>query len=269
MKDDKQHCILMVDDDSDYRESMRRLLWTVKESFPVRVLEASEGAQAKDILQREHVDCVLLDRHMPGGSGVDWIAEFLKADTHLPIVMVTGQGDEATAVSAMKQGAMDYLVKGSISAEALQRAVTNAVEKMALRRTLAKQRETLLMAERHRGMIESLGSACHHLGQPMSVVTVCLDIMKRQSWGPSVQALVDKCEAAVESVNEILTKLQRVSVYRTEPYLPASEGEKPRSDERILSICGGDEDRPEQEPGKNGKNSDDAPKAPTDASEVS
>ena len=257
MKDDKQHCILMVDDDSDYRESMRRLLWTVNESFPVRVLEASEGAQAMDVLRKEHVDCVLLDHRMPGRSGVDWIAEFLESDTHLPIVMVTGQGNEATAVSAMKQGAMDYLVKGCISAEELQRAVTNAVEKMAMRRTLAKQREALLMAERHRGMIESLGSACHHLGQPMSVVTVCLDIMKRQSWGPSVQALVDKCEAAVESVNEILTKLQRVSVYRTEPYLPASEGEAQRSDKRILCLNDADADGPEQAPGKNESSSSD------------
>jgi len=257
MKDDKQHCILMVDDDADYRESMRRLLWTVNESFPVHVLEASEGAQAKEILQREHVDCVLLDQRMPGGSGVDWIAEFLKTDSYLPIVMVTGQGDEATAVSAMKQGAMDYLVKGSISAEALQCAVANAVEKMAMRRTLAKQREALLMAERHRGMIESLGAACHHLGQPMSVVTMCLDIMKRQRWGPKVQELVDKCEEAVEAVNDILARLQRVSVYRTEPYLPAAEGGTPRSDERILCLSDATADRPEQEPGKNGSNSGD------------
>jgi len=243
MKDDRQISILMVDDDADYRESMRRLLWTVNESFPVRVLEASAGAQAKEILQREHVDCVLLDQRMPGGSGVEWIAAFLKADAYLPIVMVTGQGDEATAVSAMKQGAMDYLVKGNISVEALQCAVTNAIEKMAMRRTLAEHREALLIAERHRGMIESLGSACHHLGQPMTVVTMCLDIMKRQSWGPSVQALVDKCEAAVESVNDILTKLQRVSIYRTEPYLPAAEGETPRSDERILCLSDAGEAR--------------------------
>jgi len=258
-----------VDDDADYRESMRRLLWTVNETFPVRLLEASEGAQAKEILQREHVDCVLLDQRMPGGSGVDWISEFLKADSYLPVVMVTGQGDEGTAVSAMKQGAMDYLVKGSISVEALLCAVTNAVEKMALRRSIAKQREALLSAERQRVMIESLGAACHHLGQPMTVVTMCLDIMKRQQWGPNVQELVDKCEEAVESVNDILTKLQRVSVYRTEPYLPAAEGGTPRSDERILCLSDAAADKPEQEPGKNGRNSDDAPKAPTDASEVS
>jgi len=236
MNDEKQHCILMVDDDEDYRESMRRLLWTVNESFPVRVLEASDGAQAIEALRKEHVDCVLLDHRMPGGSGVDWISQFLVADSYLPIVMVTGQGDEATAVNAMKQGAMDYLVKGSISAEDLQRAITNAVDKMAMRRTVEKQREALLIAERHRVMIESLGTACHHLGQPMTVVTMCLDVMKRQKWGPKVQELVDKCETAVEAVNDILRKLQTVSTYRTEPYLPAGEGGTPRSDERILSI---------------------------------
>ena len=182
------------------------------------------------------MDCVLLDQRMPGGDGVDWIARFLETYSYLAIVMVTGQGDEATAVSAMKRGAVDYLVKGSISAEALQCAVSNAVEKMAMRRTMEEQRQALLIAERHRAMIESLGSACHHLGQPMSVVTMCLEIMKRQSWGPSVQDLVDKCDTAVESVNDILAKLQRVSVYRTEPYLSTEGGDAEQPGSRILTI---------------------------------
>ena len=234
---DKKPCrILMVDDDADYRDSLRRLLWAMNESLPIHVLEATGGAQALGLLQTERVDCVLLDQRMPGGKGVDWIAPFLETDSYLPIIMVTGQGDEATAVNAMKQGAMDYLVKGSISAEALHCAVTNAIEKMAMRRMVESQRETLLIAERHRVMIESLGSACHHLGQPMSVVTLCLDFMKRQRWGPEVRDLVDKCDESVAAVNDILQRLQKVSVYRTEPYLPAVEGESLKPGEQILAI---------------------------------
>lgn len=235
MSEEKAYRILMVDDDADYRESTRRLLWTIGESFSVDVLEASSGAQAMDILRKEAIDCVLLDHRMPGGTGTEWIKGFLEADAYLPIVMVTGQGDEATAVEAMKQGAMDYLVKGSISAEALQCAIANAIEKATMRRNLARHREALLMAERHRGMITSLGSACHHLGQPMSVVTMCLDIMKRQKWGPKVQELVDKCDDAVEQVNDVLQRLQNVSTYRTEPYLESDKNDARRSDE-ILRI---------------------------------
>lgn len=236
MKDRAHYGILLVDDDAAYRESMQRLLWTISDSFPTRIMEAADGSAAMEILDQEHVDCMLLDHRMPGGNGVDWIASFLERHANLPIVMVTGQGDESTAVRAMKQGAADYLVKGHISAEALQRAITNAVEKMAMRRTMEKQRAALLIAERHRGMIESLGAACHHLGQPMSVVNLCLDMIKRQKWGPSVQELVDQCDESVEAVNDVLRRLQKVSVYRTEPYLPAAEGQPPRSDEWVLAL---------------------------------
>ena len=231
-----QRRILVVDDDASYRESMSRLLWTVKETFPAQVLEAADGQCAMEILRTEPVDCVLLDHRMPGGNGVDWIARFLAAVAYLPIVMVTGQGDEATAVNAMKQGAVDYLVKGRIGAEALQCAVTNAIEKTAMRQTVERQRAALLIAERHRGMIESLGAACHHLGQPMTVVTLCLDLMRRQKWAPQEKELVDQCHESVESVNDILRRLQTVGAYRTEPYLPAGKGEEPWSTDCILSI---------------------------------
>jgi len=189
-----QRRILVVDDDAAYRESMSRLLWTVKETFPAQVLEAADGQCAMEILRAEPVDCVLLDHRMPGGNGVDWIARFCRGGVS-PIVMVTGQGDEATAVNAMKQGAVDYLVKGRIGAEALQCAVTNAIEKMAMRQTVERQRAALLIAERHRGMIESLGAACHHLGQPMTVVTLCWTSCagrsgrrKRRNWSTSAMS---------------------------------------------------------------------------------
>jgi DNA-binding NtrC family response regulator len=250
MNDDIPHGVLVVDDDPRYRESMLRLLWTLNESFPVRTLEAADGEQAMAQLRNERVDCMLLDHRMPGGTGVEWIARFLAADPFLAIVMVTGQGDETTAVRAMQQGAMDYLVKGSISAEAIQRAVTNAIEKMAMRRTMDKQREVLLVAERHRVMIESLGAACHHLGQPMSTVTMCLEILRRQPAGPTVQALVEKCEEAVEAVNDILERLQRVSIYRTEPYLATARADSTRKEERILSIDETPDPHHEKQPGK-------------------
>ncbi|MBT7065438.1 MAG: response regulator [Verrucomicrobia bacterium] len=240
MNENEPYCLLLVDDDGDFRGSMRRLLWTVNDSFPVRVLEAPGGATARDMLRGEQVDCVLLDQRMPGGDGVDWIARLLETDAYLPIVMVTGQGDERTAVNAMKQGAMDYLVKGSISATALVCAVSNAIEKMTMRRAVEMQRDALLIAERHRVMIESLGAACHHLGQPMSVVTMCLDIMRRQALEPPVQEVVDQCEEAVKSVNAILAQLQSVSTYRTEPYLAPREGDAGSSGERILSIRAAD-----------------------------
>ncbi len=215
--------ILVVDDDDVYRNSMRRLFWTIKDDFPARVLEAANGREALDTLRREKIECVLLDHRMPGGDGTFWIAKFLDLDSCLPIVMVTGQGDEATAVKAMKQGALDYLVKGAISAEALQRAIINAVEKMTMRRRMAAQQKALLLAERHRGMIESLAAACHRLGQPMTVVTMCLEMMREKELDREAQTLIDQCNHAAAAVNDILQRLQQVGFFQAEPYCDCPE----------------------------------------------
>jgi len=221
--------ILVVDDDRDFRESVQRLLWVASESLPARAFEAGRGDEAMSVLKKENIDCMLLDQRMPGGTGVEWIKRFLDACPNLAIVMVTGQGDEQTAVQAMKNGAADYLVKGAISAEALQRAITNAIEKVEMR-------TALLMAERQRVMIESLGAVCHHLGQPMATITTLLEIMKRQEVSPSLKKMMNECVEVVDKVDELLDRLQKVSTYSTEPYLPAKEGATPKSDERILKI---------------------------------
>lgn len=211
--------ILIIDDDATYRNSMRRLFWTIKDGFPSSILEASGGQEALEALRQEQVDCLLLDHRMPGGDGIFWINKFLEINPCLPIVMVTGQGDEPTAVKAMKQGALDYLVKGSISVEALQRAIINAVQKMALHRKMEEQQKALLQAERNRGIIESLSAACNRLGQPMTVITMCLDMIGKKEWSPEERNMINQCNNSVIAVNEILQQLQQVGFFQNKPYL--------------------------------------------------
>jgi len=220
-----------VDDDAAFRDSTRRLLWIISKSMPTRVFEASSGEEALNTVKRESIDCVLLDHGMPGGTGVEWIEKLIQAREHLAVVMLTGEGDEQTAVEAMKSGALDYLMKGSVTAASLQRAVSNAIEKVELRKTIETQRETLLTAERLRVMVESLGSVCHHLGQPMTVIGTYVDIMKRQEVNPELREMIQQCGEAVDEANAFLTQLQATCFYRTEPYL-----EVEAAGDRILAI---------------------------------
>jgi DNA-binding response OmpR family regulator len=200
------------------------------------VLDAATGAAAHELLKTQPVDCVLIDNKMPGGDGLDWLAKIMGMQEYLAVIMVTGAGSEEIAVTAMKHGAMDYLVKGSITAESLQRAILNAIEKTTMRRTIQAQQEELMEAERHRVMVESLGAACHHLGQPATVITTYVQMLKRQETEPSKIEMMDNCLEAIDELHEVLEKLHKVATYRTEPYRLAADGEPPRLDERILSL---------------------------------
>ena len=231
------YTVLVVDDDVDFRRSQKRLLsllslagtGTVQE-----VLEAETGAAAMAILAGSRVDCVLLDYRMPGGDGTIWLTRILAKHPGTAVIMVTGAGSEQVAAMAMRDGAVDYLVKGDISSASMERAVLNAVEKTELRNTIERQREQLVSAERHRAMIASLGAARHHLGQPVAVMVMYLELMKRKESDPEMLTMIHDCITAVGSVSEILDRLDRVSEFRTEPYLPAGEGEASGRDDAVI-----------------------------------
>jgi CheY-like chemotaxis protein len=94
---------------------------------PVTLVEAET---AGDALRRlpEGFDCVLLDHHLPDANGLELLAD-LRQDPRAPaVILLTGRGDEALAVEAMKRGAQDYLVKGAITAPVLARSVQHAIE---------------------------------------------------------------------------------------------------------------------------------------------
>jgi len=85
--------------------------------------------------------------------------------------------------------------------------------------TIETQTEALLDAERQRVMIQSLGAACHHLGQPATVISSYLQITLGMELPPKVRPMLEECRTAAEAVAAILERLQRLTVYRTEPYL--------------------------------------------------
>ncbi|MEI6969925.1 MAG: PAS domain-containing protein [bacterium] len=89
--------------------------------------------------------------------------------------------------------------------------------------------------ERQRVMLESLGAACHHLGQPATVLLANLGIVEKKlgQADPSITRIVGSCLQAAETLSEILHRLNAIEEYRTTPYLE----EKPGSaGSRILEI---------------------------------
>jgi signal transduction histidine kinase len=96
--------------------------------------------------------------------------------------------------------------------------------------------KALVQAEQQRVMAETVGAACHHLGQPATIIRGYLDLMKRAEVSPEMRAMIQECQAATEEVATVLHRLKGVGQYETEPYLKTSEVIAGRPDERILKI---------------------------------
>ncbi|NJM74530.1 MAG: response regulator [Acaryochloridaceae cyanobacterium RU_4_10] len=137
-----QRTVLLIDDSPEDREFYRRCLLQDKE-YNYTILESKLGRAGLEQWQYSQPNAVILDYRLPDLNGLEVLAAF-RNQTHcdfLPVVMVTGQGDEAIAVQAMKAGAQDYLVKEQLTPAGLRLAVNAAIETVALRTQLQQSLE--------------------------------------------------------------------------------------------------------------------------------
>lgn len=147
--------VLVVDDDALDRRAVHRLI-----GKDYLLLEAATGAQALEILQSDPPDCVLLDYKIPGTDTFTLLAACV--EQQVAVVMLTGTGNEAIAVEALQQGTQDYMTKDRVTKEALVHAVTNAIEKVELKRQLMEQQQELE---------DFVSLAAHDLKSPLRTIT--------------------------------------------------------------------------------------------------
>ncbi len=103
----KDAIVYLVDDDADLREAMMETF--VMEKIPTKSF--SSAASMLEELDPEWGGVVLTDIRMPGMSGFDLLKAVRALSPDIPVVMITGHGDIASAISAMKGGAFDYIEK--------------------------------------------------------------------------------------------------------------------------------------------------------------
>lgn len=99
--------VIFVDDEAAMRESMKQ--WLALADIDATILSSAEEARA--IVDRQFAGVVLTDVQLKKMSGLDLLQECLAIDREIPVVLLTGHGDVAMAVDAMKQGAYDFLEK--------------------------------------------------------------------------------------------------------------------------------------------------------------
>jgi FixJ family two-component response regulator len=99
--------IFVVDDDPAIRETLSLVL----SAAGYQVICFADGAALLAVARSRTPCCMLIDVHIPGKSGLDILKELHGEDYPAPIFMISGQGDIAMAVSAIKNGALDFIEK--------------------------------------------------------------------------------------------------------------------------------------------------------------
>jgi diguanylate cyclase (GGDEF)-like protein len=120
--------LLIVEDDLATATLLRDLLESTA-SPPIETRHVATASAACDVLERGDADVVLLDLGLPDARGLEALGQLRRCRPDIPLVILTGNADEKTALEALNHGAEDYLVKATVDRSGLVRSIRYAIER--------------------------------------------------------------------------------------------------------------------------------------------
>jgi signal transduction histidine kinase len=164
--------VLLIEDNPGDADLVRLRL--VESNPLVSVSCVNRLADGIAALKEQPPSLILLDLNLPDSRGAETFRKLLEKAPDVPVVILSGQDDQALAVKALHQGAQDYLVKGGVTSAQLDRAMRYAIERQALQRSLEMSRKQQLEFKN-----QFLSHVSHELRTPLTCihqyVTLLLD----------------------------------------------------------------------------------------------
>ena len=202
--------VLYIDDD----EALARLVDRGLTRLGLRVVHAASGQQGLDRLAQGGIDVIALDQYMPGLDGLETLEQILHIPNAPPVVFVTASQDSAIAVTALKAGAADYLVK-DVQGDfipLLQVAVNGALRQAQMQKArdeaeaevhASRDRYAALAAERELLLRE----VNHRVGNSLQIIASLLHLQASSSTQDDVKAALTNAMGRVAAVAQVHRRL--------------------------------------------------------------
>ncbi|MBN3896330.1 MAG: response regulator [Nostoc sp. NOS(2021)] len=226
--------ILVVDDDEVDRMAVRYPL--TEAGIKMELSEVGNGNDAFSALSTTAYDCVFLNYRLLYPDGLTLIQQLRSSEIKVPLVVLTGQGDEQIAVQLIKAGATDYLSKSKISPETLVQVLRSAIRvyRAEMQAALANQQlreshEQLIRKnqelERQQQQIQMqnfklsealllkshfLATMSHELRTPMNAIIGFSQILLRPKFGQLTHQQADMVERILNNGKHLLMLLNEV-----------------------------------------------------------
>ncbi|MEH2198221.1 ATP-binding response regulator [Nostoc sp.] len=219
--------ILVVDDDEVDRMAVRSAL--TEAGVQMELSEVSDSNDAFSALSTTAYDCVFLDYRLPLQDGLTLIQQLRYSEIQVPLVVLTGQGDEQITGELIKAGATDYLSKSRISPENLAQVLRSAIRiyRAEMQATLAKeelirknqelerqqqhiQMQNFKLLETSRLKSHFLATMSHELRTPMNAIIGFSQILLRPKFGQLTHQQADMVERILNNGKHLLMLLNEV-----------------------------------------------------------
>jgi CheY-like chemotaxis protein len=205
--------VLIVDDDPAMAALARQLIRSQGLPDP-RVV--STGSELLSIT--EPADIILLDHQLPDTTGIELLAALRARPDRPSVILITGNGDETLAASALRHGAEDYLVKDGSLPRLLPQVVERVRRTRALRAALVAAEEDLVQAERLAAIGQLMVTLHHEINNPLMSASAELELLLAKSPGTE-RAALENVQKSLGRIRDVLQKVGDLSDARTTNYL--------------------------------------------------
>jgi two-component sensor histidine kinase len=202
--------LLYIDDDA----VLARLVERGLTRLGFKVVHAASGTEGLDRLEQGGIDVIALDQYMPGLDGLETLERILAVPDAPPVVFVTASQDSSIAVTALKAGAADYLVKDTLGdfIPLLQVALDGALRLAQIRKArdaaeaevhASRDRYAALAAERE----VLLREVNHRVGNSLQIIASLLHLQANSSAQDDVKAALTNAMGRVAAVAQVHRRL--------------------------------------------------------------
>ena len=142
--------VLIVENDQDV---LHTLMTDLGSQFSL-VETAADSDAADALLSRCHFDLIISAIRLPGRSGIEWISQLRDLDYQVPVIFMTAHADMHTAITALRAGASDFLLK-PFNMQQMRTAVTRCIERQRLKRENFLLRRRVAQRDEGSGIVGS------------------------------------------------------------------------------------------------------------------
>ncbi len=190
---DEKRKILIVDDEKDVVDTINDIL--VEEGY--HTFLSYDGKDALRQINEVSPELVLLDCYLPEMIGINVLNKIREADENIPVIMMTGHGEEQLAVSLMKAGASDYLKK-PLGKFTLLSAVKDVLRKKDINREIIQSERLLLLGELFPFLAHEIRNPLHAIGGALTI------IQKRTKTDPLIEQSINVIHDEIKRLNNFV-----------------------------------------------------------------